>query len=343
MKDAIKKEYNCLTLESLPLCVDLDGTLIRTDTLQETILKFLWQWPHKVFHLAWWLIKGRAFLKQKLAQYIDLQLYELPVNEEFLDWLRSEKNIGRKLILVTASDEKPAKAIADALGIFDETLASDGQTNLRAHAKAEALIKRYGQDKFVYAGNSKDDLKVWASSAEIIAVNTPQNILKQAQLSGKPLQIFNEGICKLKLLHAFSRPHLLISTLPVMASFLLLRHSLKLHIIFLISGYILGLGTTLLSDLLRMRIMPVGSETAIFKALQKGYIPIASALYMVALLLGFGIFASSLLPNNCLWGLYLIVTVWLFYSTYLPTSFMTRLTVIFFLLSSIFCSCIAFL
>ena len=48
-----------------PLCVDLDGTLIRTDLLWESLLALLKQRPLSIFQLPFWLLKGRAYFKHQ--------------------------------------------------------------------------------------------------------------------------------------------------------------------------------------------------------------------------------------------------------------------------------------
>ena len=177
----------------LPLCIDLDGTLIQTDVLQEMLAAYVKRWPHKIFLVLWWWIQGRAYLKQQLARYVALQIDKLPYNDQLVTWLQQQKTEGQTIILVTASDFVPAKHIADHVGIFDDVMASNGRINLRAQAKADALVKRFGHQGFIYAGNSKDDLKVWHQSAEIIAVDTPISVLKKAQAMNKPLIVFDKN------------------------------------------------------------------------------------------------------------------------------------------------------
>ena len=94
--------------KQLPLCVDLDGTLIYTDILQEMMVQYIWKWPYKIVNLLVWWCRGRAYLKQKLATKITLDPTQLPVNYFFLDWLYQQQHSGRDIILVTASDQKPA-------------------------------------------------------------------------------------------------------------------------------------------------------------------------------------------------------------------------------------------
>src|SRR5262245_29756569 len=86
-----------------PLVVDLDGTLINTDLLQEGFILLLKKNPLYLFSCFIWLFKGRAYLKSKIFKIVHIPAELLPYNEEVLDLLKKEAAGGRKLILATAS------------------------------------------------------------------------------------------------------------------------------------------------------------------------------------------------------------------------------------------------
>lgn len=165
---------------SMPLVVDLDGTLIRTDMLHESALRVLRDSPGNAFRIPLWLSKGKAALKERLAGLVDIDVASLPYNAELVDWLKQQKAAGRRLILCTASDRAVATAIADHLTIFDEVLASDGVTNLAGPNKAATLCERFGQAGFDYAGNSQADIAVWRCARNAIVVNAPAGLAKAA-------------------------------------------------------------------------------------------------------------------------------------------------------------------
>jgi 4-hydroxybenzoate polyprenyltransferase/phosphoserine phosphatase len=174
---------------SPPLVVDLDGSLTRTDTLHEQALALAKTQPLKTLLLPAWLMRGKAHLKQQLAQRVSLDPSTLPYNAPLLEWLKSEQQSGRHLVLCTAADARTAQAIAQHLGIFDEVIASDGQTNLAAARKADRLVQRFGPQGFDYVGNSRDDLPVWKAARQAICVNAPASVLIAAQEHGNVRQI----------------------------------------------------------------------------------------------------------------------------------------------------------
>lgn len=161
-----------------PLAVDLDGTLIRADTFFESILSYLAVYPLGVISLARWFVRGRAFVKAKLARYAPAP-EALPYDQRVLAWLKQEKAKGRRIALATATDRAVADAIAAHVGVFDDVFASDGVTNLKSARKAEALAAAYPQG-FVYAGNERADLQVWARAKAAVVVNADAALEQQA-------------------------------------------------------------------------------------------------------------------------------------------------------------------
>ena len=166
--------------------MDLDGTLIQTDLLWEFLARLLRRNPFWLFPVLIWWMRGRAFLKQQLARRVSVDPATLPYQESFLAFLREQKSAGRKLVLVTASDRKMALPVAQYTGLFDEVLASDGRTNLRGRNKLKALIEKFGERGFDYAGNSSVDLAVWRGARLAIVVNAGQGLVKRAAECARP-------------------------------------------------------------------------------------------------------------------------------------------------------------
>ena len=162
-----------------PLAVDLDGTLFRGDVFIEAMLRFVTAKPLRVFILLGWLARGRAYAKARLADAAPCDPSILPYDDEFVEWLRAERNSGRIVVLATASNACEAQRIADHVGLFDRVFASDEATNLKSRRKAEALQKAY-PDGFVYAGNERADLKVWRAASAAVVVNAPSGLAMQA-------------------------------------------------------------------------------------------------------------------------------------------------------------------
>jgi 4-hydroxybenzoate polyprenyltransferase/phosphoserine phosphatase len=169
------------TTQSYPLVVDLDGTLIRTDTLYESVLRAVRAKPAVLFVLPFWLAQGKAVLKQKLARLTPFDPTTLPYHHELLDWLHAQRSRGRRVVLCTATDHALATAIARHLNLFDGVWASDGQTNLAGPHKATELERRYGPAGFDYVGNAPADLAVWQRARVGIVVNASDDLVTRAR------------------------------------------------------------------------------------------------------------------------------------------------------------------
>lgn len=176
--------------EAQVIAVDLDGTLTLTDTMHESVLTLVRNKPCLLLLLPFWLFKGIAHLKQKVAEHSELDVTALPYNQPLIDWLKEEKLRGKKIVLSTAANEKIAKAVVRHFDLFDAFIASDSKTNLKSARKRNALQERYGAEGYDYAGNSKDDLEVWAGASNAIVVNASENVLKKASTLTSVTQVF---------------------------------------------------------------------------------------------------------------------------------------------------------
>jgi 4-hydroxybenzoate polyprenyltransferase/phosphoserine phosphatase len=153
--------------ESKNLVIDLDGTLLKTDSLWELFFKALSEGRLSPFI---WLLSGRANFKNRLAQTAALDLPQLPWNQEVLELAAVHHQKGGCIWLATAADKNLAKKIIDHFGFFTGFFASDGIINLKGEAKANELVKHFGEGGFGYAGNSTPDLKVWKSASHAIVI-----------------------------------------------------------------------------------------------------------------------------------------------------------------------------
>ena len=150
--------------EPPPLCVDLDGTLLATDSLHELVAGLAAQRPLDLLRIPGWLTGGRAALKARLGERVTLDAARLPYRSEVIDALRAARAAGRRCVLVTAADRGLAGSVAAHLGLFDEVLASDGAANLKGRRKAERLSDRFGRGGFEYLGDAAADLPVWEAA-----------------------------------------------------------------------------------------------------------------------------------------------------------------------------------
>lgn len=143
----------------VPLCVDLDGTLVKSDTLVDSVLALARQHPQSLVKIPGWIAEGKAAFKKNVTSAVTLDVEHLPYNQPLLEWLRVERGSGRSIYLATAADHRLADRVADYLGIFEGVLASDGETNLAGGNKLAAFRSRFGES-FCYIGNANPDVEL---------------------------------------------------------------------------------------------------------------------------------------------------------------------------------------
>jgi len=174
---------------TVPLALDLDGTLIRTDSLIEQAFALLRRNPFAVFKLIGWLKAGRVAFKERLANAVQLNPDALPVNEELVAVAEAEAAKGRKIVLATAAHINTAEVFKARFSFISDVIATEGEVNLKGKTKADALAARF-PGGFDYAGDSRADLEVWKRARKAIIVGASESTLRRARKSANVAQVF---------------------------------------------------------------------------------------------------------------------------------------------------------
>jgi len=189
-----------------PLYVDLDGTLTPSDTLHESAMLFVRRNPLNLLRMLAWLPLGKAGFKQRLASAVRPDPARLPFHAPFVQFLRDEHARGRPLVLASAADARIVQDVAAHLEVFDDTLGTnarpDGVNLSRANKRAaiEAHAQANGHSGWAYAGNSRDDLDVWAGSAQAVAVNASAGVVASLRRTHPQARVFEREPLSLKTL-----------------------------------------------------------------------------------------------------------------------------------------------
>jgi 4-hydroxybenzoate polyprenyltransferase len=182
----------------VPLCVDLDGTLVKSDTLIDSTLALARQKPAALLSLPGWLTQGKASLKRRITTAVTLDVAHLPYNRELIQFLEKQHATGRAIYLATAADSALAERVADHLGIFTGVLASDGTLNLAGKNKLAAFQARFG-DRFCYIGNASPDITLLAHCLAPMVANPTAGLsagLRRARVV--PARTFTDKASTLK-------------------------------------------------------------------------------------------------------------------------------------------------
>lgn len=305
----------------IPLCVDLDGTLVKSDTLIDSLLVLVRTRPLLLLRLPGMVLRGKAPFKAFVAENVALDVAHLPYNRKLVRFLQQENARGREIYLATGADVRLARRVADHLGFFHEVLASDGTHNLTGGRKLESLRERLGQIKFAYIGNDTPDLPVMAGAAESMVANPSRRLRVKLRSHGiTPSRAFEERNRPLNSLVKALRPHQWAKNLLVLLPPLLAHnHSIRLLASSLLAFFCFcaaASGTYLVNDLLDIEADRRSSKKR-SRPFASGDLAPSTGLIAIVLLLAAAFAAAQFLPLAFSFWLLVYVGSTLSYSFYL--------------------------
>ena len=190
-----------------PIYVDLDGTLLKSDLLLESLAVLAKTHTFMLILVPFWLLFGKANLKAKIASRAEIDIKSLPYNSKLLEYLTEKNNEGHRLILASASNEKYVAAVSRFLGIFDVYLASSHSTNLSGQHKLSAIQMDCGSSAFSYAGNDSVDLPIWSAADTAIVVTGSKALVERVKAVTEVTRVFvHDHKSVLQFIRAL-RPH----------------------------------------------------------------------------------------------------------------------------------------
>ena len=292
---------------AVPLVVDIDGSLVSGDLLIEGIFRLCAASPFSLFALPFWLMKGRAALKRRIARAVPLPPATLVLNPAVLNEIAAAQAAGREVWLASASDELVVAPLAESVGAVGY-LASDGRTNLVGQTKAAALVERFGEGGFDYVGNERRDLVVWKHARGIIGVGLSAGLARNVRaLDDKVRFISGFGGRPLDYLRAL-RPHQWVKNVLVFVP-LIAAHETEPGLYVVAAGMFVAFsacasGTYLFNDLLDLP-HDRGHENKRHRPLAAGTVPVSSAIGIGAALMVVGLALAFRLSAEA--GLYVLL------------------------------------
>ena len=164
---------------ALPLVIDLDGTLIATDALHESLIFYLKRRWLDAWKIPFWTVCGRAIVKSRLARAVTQDdVAGFPVNDELVALAEREAARGRRVILATGADISIAEKIQSRYPFFGQIIASTDGRNMKGAEKAKEVNEQL-PDGFIYAGDSSADLHVWSRASAAIFVGRSARMEKK--------------------------------------------------------------------------------------------------------------------------------------------------------------------
>jgi 4-hydroxybenzoate polyprenyltransferase/phosphoserine phosphatase len=296
--------------------VDLDGTLVKSDTLLDSLCTLFRRNLIQALRCCLFLARGKAAFKAEVAQQSVLNPAQLPYNRSLLEFLRGEHAVGRDIFLVTATNQEQAKSIADHLGIFAGVIASNAEIHLRDQAQREALERPFPDRGFDYVGNSRGDLPALGMAQKAMLANPDAGL--RGKLNRRKIavhDVFEDRSPRIKTIVSALRvkqwPKNLLIFLPLaLAHSLFHRHHFLLAVIAFFSWSFAASAAYVLNDLLDIeadRSHPAKCK----RPFASGDFSARSGVFAVCLLLLFAVLLASQLPGRfAFWlAIYFVTTL----------------------------------
>jgi 4-hydroxybenzoate polyprenyltransferase len=308
-----------------PLCVDLDGTVVRTDLLFESIAAILRHRPYLLLRMPMWLMRGKAFLKMQLAARSRVNVALLPYNSKVIDWLQKEKLACRELVLATAANEVLAYAINSHLALFGQVIASSAESNVKGRTKLLAIRSKVGPE-FDYVGDSPADEPIFRASRRAILItsagqkqewNSLTTVEKRRIQLGEKREFIFSLIKQLRL-HQWVKNVLIF--LPILSAHELGRTDLLVKATICFFAFSLTASSVyVLNDIVDIEADRSHPKKR-YRPIASGAFPLVLGLVLVPLLLALGLSAAFFVSFEC--G---VVTAFYFLLTSLYTFLVKKL------------------
>lgn len=307
--------------EPRPLCVDLDGTLVKSDTLIDSLLVLLRTRPLAALALPAQMLRGKAAFKAYVTGHVSLDVAHLPYNRKLLHFLQGERRHRRPIYLATGADERLARRVADHLGVFTAVLGSDGTTNLTGNRKLDSLRNRLGAGEFDYIGNDTPDLPLLARAVEPQVANPSPSLRRKLRARGiSPTRTFEERGHLLQSAVKALRPHQwaknLLIFLPLLLAHVIAPAQLSAAVLAFCCFSLAASATYIVNDLLDIEADRRHPKKR-FRPLASGDLSAFTGLGIVAVFLLLALIGTRLLPIAFLGWLLLYLAATLAYSMYL--------------------------
>jgi 4-hydroxybenzoate polyprenyltransferase len=303
-----------------PLCVDLDGTLVKSDTLVDSLLLLVRAHPLTALKTPIWALRGKAAFKEQVTTSISLDVPNLPYNRPLLAYLQEQHVEGRKLYLTTGADSKIAERIAEHLGIFDGVLASDGRTNLTGHNKLASLQERF-HDGFDYVGNASPDLPLLAGAVQPMVANP--DLALTAKLKAEKITVsraFEDRKSRLRAIAKALRPYQWAKNVLLLVP-LLLSHAVHLNALIEVAIAAVCFSLCASSTYIVNDLLDIEADRRHPKKRQRpfasGDLPASTGVVIAVIFVTVALTGAHFLPSRFFWLLLLYLVINLSYSLFL--------------------------
>jgi 4-hydroxybenzoate polyprenyltransferase len=305
---------------ALPLCVELDGSLIKTSVLGDGILLLVRTTPLLALKLPLWAARGRSYLESMVSSNAPIDITHLPFNRPLLAYLHAQQSEGREIFLVSDAPSQLTDRIEDYLGIFAGVVRTEKPQGEHGRG-ASSLLKRRFEDGFDYIGGNGADTVALASARHAMLANPGPSLT--SVIRGRriiPSQVFEDrkplrrSIPRAMRVHQWLKNVLILIPLFLAHAFTM-NSLLKVSIAFF-SFCLCASATYVVNDLLDVHVDRRHPEKR-FRPFAAGDLSTGFGVGMAALLFSASIAGATQLPLSFLRWLSFYAIATLAYSLWL--------------------------
>lgn len=284
---------------SVPLVLDVDGTLFRSDLMWEGIAWILACEPRRWWGLVAAVFQGRAAVKAYAAATAPVDVNSLPTTPEVVALMDAARSAGRPIVLATACHESYTDALADRFAP-DAVLVARSPGTAAGAAKRDELSRRYAC--YDYVGDSTRDLAVWSRARHAYVVNPSMPLRLRLRAFPPCVRVLTPGVSPASAVIRALRPHQwtknLLLLLPAAAAHVRLDAPLLLRLAAALIAFCATASAIYLhndlADLSADRRHPRKRA----RPLAAGDLSAAGALVLMVLLLGLASATAAALPRD---------------------------------------------
>lgn len=302
-----------------PMVVDLDGTLIHTDLLFESLTRVVFDKPWIIFLLPIWLRSGITHLKKELASRAKIDFEKFPYNKDLIGYLQQQADRGRTIVLCTGSWYSMAKGVSEQYCFIDSYYGTNSAINLTGSNKADFLLQMFGENNFIYVGNDKKDLEVWKySSSAVIVAGKNSKLIERARSICKIEKIFEPPKFSIKTISRGIRVHQWLKNIlilvPLAASHQFSNLYVFIHALLAFLAFSLAASATYLINDLADLESDRKHRTKSQRPIASGILRIDYSFVIIAFLFCLSLAISSFLPPFFLLSLLIYICITITYS-----------------------------
>ncbi|WP_294541047.1 UbiA family prenyltransferase [uncultured Rhodoblastus sp.] len=301
--------------DKVPLVVDLDGTLIKSDLLVESGFAHLGADLSQAFLLFSALRSGgKARLKAEIANAIEIDAAHLPYDARVIELIEQARAEDRPVFLASASNERYVRAVAEHLGLFDGWYGSTAIANLTSKSKTDLLVRAFGVKGFDYIGNDSADLPVWSAARNCIAITSSASVRRKLSVIDGDALVMDRRTGGMAAWMKLLRPHQWAKNalvfVPLLTAHLFNFWSILFSVAAFIAFSAAASSVYIINDLVDIEADRKHPSKK-WRPLAAGTVPIFPAI-MVALLLAFCALAAGLVIGT---SFFVVLAAYLIFTT----------------------------